>query len=180
MTLPIQTERLVLRRFEIADIGAMLDFLAHPSVARATPNIEATEAGVRSYIESQITYRPFEQDKLFDLAIELKAEGRVIGMLTLITRQHQMGEIGWAMHIDYRGRGLATEAAAGLVGYAFTNLGLHRIQASTTSDNGESLRLMARLGMRQEARLKEAELWDGQWLDVLIYGLLVDEWRDRG
>lgn len=179
MSLPILTERLKLRRFDMPDIGAMLEFLAHPSVARATPEIEATEAGVRSYIERQISYRPFERDKCFDLAIEMRAEERVIGMLTLVTRKHEMGEIGWALHVDYRGRGLATEAAASLTDHAFTTLGLHRVQASTTSDNKESLRLMARLGMRQEARLREAEFWDGQWLDVLIYGLLAGEWHPK-
>ena len=51
MALPIRTERLLLRRFTDNDVRDIIAFLAHPSVARATPEIEATESGVRKYIE---------------------------------------------------------------------------------------------------------------------------------
>jgi RimJ/RimL family protein N-acetyltransferase len=35
---------------------------------------------------------------------------------------------------------------------------------------------MERLGMRREGQLREAEIRDGEWMDILIYGALVDEW----
>ena len=57
MTLPILTERLVLRRFTHADVPDMLDCLSDPLFARATPEIEATAAGVRAYVDMQ-TFAP--------------------------------------------------------------------------------------------------------------------------
>lgn len=182
MALPIRTGRLLLRRFTAQDEADMLGYLAHPSVARATPEIEATEAGVRRYIEMQTSYAPFELDKCFDLAIERLIDGKVMGMLTLVRRKNSMGELGYALGINYRGRGYASEAAAGLMEYAFTELGLHRIQATTSADNSASYKVMERLGMRREAHLRESALRDGAWVDELIYGMLAREWRarDRG
>lgn len=180
MTLPIKTGRLLLRRFTEDDLPDVLAFLAHPSVARATPEIEATEGGVSKYIAMQNSYEPFELDRCFDLAIEQQIDGRVIGLLTLVRREHQLGEIGYALGIDFRSRGYATEAAEGLMAYAFSVLGLHRIQAETSSDNLDSYKVMERLGMQREGRLREAIWQDGQWFDKLYYGLLQEEWRAMG
>ena len=177
MTLPIKSECLLLRRFADEDVADVIHFLSHPSVARATPEIEATEAGVRKYIEMQNTYSPFERDKCFDLAIERTADGKVIGLLTLITREHQQGELGYALGVDFRGRGYATEAAGALVDYAFSELRLHRIQATTSSANPDSYRVMERLGMRREGKMREATFGDGAWHDVLVYGILAQEWQ---
>jgi RimJ/RimL family protein N-acetyltransferase len=161
------------------DLADVLDYLAHPSVAQATPEIEATADGVRNYIEMQNSYAPFELDKCFDLAIERLIDSKVMGMLTLVRRKNNLGEIGYALGIHYRGRGYATEAAGALMDYAFAELGLHRIQATTSADNPDSYKVMERLGMRREAHLREATLRDGAWVDELIYAILAREWRAR-
>ena len=179
MTLPITTERLVLRRYTHDDAQDVLEFASQPSVAKVTSaNIEATEEGIRRYIDLQTSYQPFEKDKVFDLAIERKEDGKVIGLLTLVCRDHRKGTIGWALGVEYRGQGYATEAAKALMGYGFRSLGLHRVQADTSSGNPDSWRLMERLGMRREAELREAVYEEGEWLDTYIYGMLADEWQD--
>ena len=180
MSLPIRSKRLLLRRFSDEDVRDIVEFVSHPSVARATPEIEATESGVRKYIDTQKTYLPFELDKCFDLAIQRVAGGKVIGLLTLIRRNHQQGELGYALSIEYRGHGYATEAASALANYAFTVLKLHRICATTSSGNQDSFHVMERLGMRREARMREATSQDGAWLDVLVYAILAEEWPASG
>lgn len=175
MTLPIVTERLVLRRYTYDDIPDVLEFVSHPSVGKATPEIEATESGVRKYIDLQNSYQPFERGKCFDLAIERKQDGKVIGLLSLVCREHQQGEIGWALGVVYRGQGYATEAARALMAYGFTSLGLHRIHAGTDSGNPDSWQVMERLGMRREGYLREAAFEDGKRVDVVIYGMLADD-----
>lgn len=178
MTLPIITERLILRRYNYDDVQYILEFVSHPSVSRVTTGIEATEAGITRYIELQNSYESFERDKCFDLAIELKKDSKVIGLLSLVHKDHRQGQIGWALGIRYRGRGYATEGAGALIRYGFKELGLHRIYAETTGGNPSSLKVMERIGMRQEARLRQAELRDDKWLDVYIYGLLAGELKD--
>jgi RimJ/RimL family protein N-acetyltransferase len=181
MTLPLVTERLALRRYTYDDIPDVLAFASQPSVAKVTPeHIQATEEGVKKYIDLQNSYQPFEKDKVFELAVERKEDGRVIGLLGLICRDPGQGEIGWALGVEYRGQGYATEAARALMDYGFNSLGLHRIHADTNSDNLASWRIMERLGMRREALLRGSVYEEGKWLDRYIYGMLADEWRDAG
>ncbi len=177
VSLPIMTERLILRRFNYNDVQDILDFISHPSVSRIVTEMEATETGVKKYIDLKNSYELFEKDKCFDLAIARKTDDRVIGLVTLICKNHKQGQIGWALGIDYRGEGYATEAAEALIGYGFDNLGLHRIYADTTNENTTSWRVMERLGMRREACMKESEFRNGKWLDSLTYGVLATEWR---
>jgi RimJ/RimL family protein N-acetyltransferase len=176
MTLPIFTERLVLRNLTYSDIQDVVEIASDPSVVRVTTNLEANEAKVREYIDKQRSYRPFERDKYYDLAIERKKDGKVVGLLGLVSKDHKQGLIGWALGVDYRGNGYATEGARALVMYGFSELDLHRIYAKTSNINTASWKVMERVGMRKEAHLREAEFRDGEWIDVLIYAILADEW----
>lgn len=101
----------------------------------------------------------------------------MIGLLSMVIKPHQKGAIGWALGSDHWGKGYATEAARGLMGYCFRELALHRIYAVTSSVNPRSWRVMERLGMRREGVLREAELREGRWVDTLYYGILADEWK---
>jgi RimJ/RimL family protein N-acetyltransferase len=181
MTLPIVTERLVLRRYTHDDISDLLRLASHPSFARLiSGNRPATEEEIRQYVDLQTSYQPFEKDKVFELAVERQEDGKVVGLLGTIRRDHRQAEIGWGLGVEYRGQGYATEAARAFIDYGFDSLGLHRIYADTTSDNLASVRVMERLGMRREALLRESVYREAKWLDQLVYGMLADEWRDTG
>ena len=179
MTLPIVTERLVIRKYTLDDVPDVLEFASHPSVARIIfKDVQVTEEAVRKYIDLQISYQPFERDKVFELAIERKEDGKVIGFLGFICQNHRQGEMGWGLGVEHRGLGYATEAARAVMGYGFESLGLHRIHADTSTDNLASWRIMERLGMRREGLLRGVAYEEGEWQDRYIYGLLADEWRD--
>jgi RimJ/RimL family protein N-acetyltransferase len=177
VNLPLITERLVLRRFAIDDVQGLLELVRQPSVARVMRGIEPTEASVTNYLAIQTSYQPFEQDRCFDVALESKSDGQVIGLLSLVRRDHRKAEIGWSLGVAHRGQGYVTEGARALMAYGFATLGLHRIYATTSNINTRSWRVMERLGMRREGHLREAELRDGEWIDVLIYGILDREWQ---
>jgi RimJ/RimL family protein N-acetyltransferase len=134
---------------------------------------------VSEYIEKQTSYQPFEKDRYYDLAIERKEDGKVVGLLGLMCEDHKQGLIGWALGVDYRGNGYVTEGARSLMTYGFSELDLHRIYAKTSSINTASWKVMERVGMRKEAQLQEAEFRDGEWIDVLIYAIRADEWLSQ-
>lgn len=180
MTLPIRTERLIIRRFTLADIDDIIAFTAHPSVARETTNIpRADREKMMEYIETQRGYSLFETQKCVDLACELKETGIVIGLLSLVSDGKRQGEIGWGFSIDYRGQGLATEAARALITYAFDECDYHRIFAGTIFTNTRSWTLMERLGLRKEAHFVKAHVpaeEAGEWIDTVRYAILAEEW----
>ena len=178
MTLPISTERLVLRRFTDGDVRDLLACVADASFANATPEIEATEAGVRRYIAMQNGLQPFERGRCFDLAVERRADGTVIGLVSMVRDEHEQAAIGYALGIDYRGERYATEAARGLIGFGFGSLGLRRIHADTHSDNTASWKVMERVGMTREGGVREATRGAGTSAGVVTYGMLATQWRE--
>lgn len=64
MTLSNLAKRLQLRRFTHNDVADVLTFVSHPLVTRATPEIEATSAGVCGYIAAQNALMPFASGKI--------------------------------------------------------------------------------------------------------------------
>ena len=75
------------------------------------------------------------------------------------------------------GQGYATEAARAIVRFGFRELRLHRIWAWCNAANAGSARVLAKLRMRQEGRLRDKEYFKGRWWDTLIFAILEDEWR---
>ncbi|RII87839.1 N-acetyltransferase, partial [Clavibacter michiganensis] len=79
------------------------------------------------------------------------------------------------------GRGLATEAVRAALRIAFEGLGVRRVVASAFADNGPSLRLAERVGMRRESYAVADSLHrDLGWIDGVGYALLAEEWAARG
>ena len=101
-----------------------------------------------------------EEGDCLVLAVERRADGRVIGDVALWLRsaEHRQAEIGFVFHPDAQGQGYAREAATALLAVAFGELGAHRVFGRTDARNEASAALMRRLGMRQEAHLRENDL----------------------
>ena len=77
---------------------------------------------------------------------------------------------------SFWGKGYATEAWRLLLNYAFRSLGLRKITACLVEGNLGSQKTLEKLGFKQEGRLRKQWLLDGEWRDVLKYGILVDEY----
>ncbi len=78
-----------------------------------------------------------------------------------------------------RGKGLGTDAHRVLTSYLFHHWGLHRIEAWVAAGNRAARAVLARLGFTEEGTLR-SRLWaHGQRHDVIVYGLLADEWALR-
>lgn len=98
-------------------------------------------------------------------------------VLTLVDAEAAQVEIGWALHPDHTGKGYAAEAARTAVDAAFEHLGAHRVFARLDSLNVASAKVCERVGMRQEATLRESHYQLGEWRDELVYAVLVSERR---
>jgi [ribosomal protein S5]-alanine N-acetyltransferase len=84
--------------------------------------------------------------------------------------------MGYWIGVPYWGRGYCTEAAGALLAHAFGPLGLHRVHATHLTRNPASGRVMQKLGMRHEGRMREHFLKWGVFEDVERYGILDREW----
>jgi RimJ/RimL family protein N-acetyltransferase len=104
--------------------------------------------------------------------------GRVFGTCTLfsVSVDHRRAEIGFAVAREDWGRGLASEAVEILLGFAFSILGLHRVEADTDPQNVRSLLLLERQGFKREGYARERWHHLGRVHDAVLLGLLAREW----
>lgn len=178
--LPIETERLILRRFCMADAEDILSFSSDPSIA---PHLQGfpgpTIEEVRDYIHRQIGFKLGELDQVFDLAVELKGDHKVIGLVTLISRKEKQGELGYALNVIYQRKGYATEAVRAVLDFGFDKLDFHRIFSTTERHNINSWMLLERVGMRREAVFLEDHLDRDEWCDSFLYAMLKKEWHEK-
>lgn len=180
ITLPIRTERLILRRFEGRDLDAFHAYHSLPETARFLPGPP------KSYMQSMERvgkYANFVFEKEGDwvcLAIEAKASPELLGEVVMKWLPGRgQGELGWSLAPGARGKGYATEAAEAMLKLGFGELGLHRIEARLDALNTASAGLCERLGMRLEARLVDKWHYKGQWATELVFAILEEEWRAR-
>ncbi len=121
-----------------------------------------------------------EKHTAFNFAVRLRDDDRLIGFARLwhIEWTHATGslQIGIGDRND-RGRGYGTEALHMLLRYAFDELNLYRLAALTAEYNAGAIRFLERAGFVVEVRRRQAVQRDGRRWDVVMLGLLRDEWR---
>jgi RimJ/RimL family protein N-acetyltransferase len=175
----IATDRLVLREFITDDWPALLAYQRDPRYLRLYPWTERTVAEVQALVQMFVDQRSEQPRRKFQLAITFPDGGQVIGNCGIRRKPENDWEadIGYELAPEYWGRGYATEAALAIVDFGFRELGLHRVSSWCIADNAASARVLERVGLRPEGRLRENEYFKGRWWDTLLYGLLESEWR---
>jgi RimJ/RimL family protein N-acetyltransferase len=173
----LATQRLVLRPFALDDALAVQVLAGAREVAETTLHIpHPYPAGAA---EQWIATHPVTLDAGTGVtyAITDADTGVVIGAVGLtITPAHAHAELGYWLGVPYWNRGYCTEAATALVDFAFTRLGLHRVQAHYLTRNPASGRVMQKLGMRSEGVSRQAVRKNDRFEDLEMYAILADEW----
>jgi RimJ/RimL family protein N-acetyltransferase len=173
MELP--TERLLLRPFREEDLDRFADWQSRPEVARFLYLEPRSREEAEAALAKRLTETTLEQDDdVLALAVERREDGLLLGdtSVWLRSNEHRQVEIGYVFHPDAAGHGYATEAARAVVDFAFA----HRVFARTDARNTASAALLGRLGMRQEAHFREAEMFKGDWGNELVFAILDREW----
>ncbi|MBC7807402.1 MAG: GNAT family N-acetyltransferase [Akkermansiaceae bacterium] len=104
-------------------------------------------------------------------------ETKLLGIATLTVRNPSLREasVGYILDRASWGQGIATESARGVLDLAFRQLGLHRVTGSCCPENVGSVRVLEKIGMRYEGRLRQNNWEKGRWRDTTIYALLEHE-----
>ncbi len=164
----------MLRDFAVDDWPAVHAYASRPEVYRFQPWGPTTLDEARGYVELAIRQAQQQPRTEYSLALVLAATNTVIGAGSLVihSQQHRHGEIGYFLHPGYWGQGYATEVARILLHFGYTTLSLHRIIATCDPRNTASARVLEKVGMRFEGRLRETMLLRDGWRDSLIYSML--------
>ena len=179
---PLETERLRLRPFTDRDLDAVFEMERDPEVARYLYWEPRTRDEARAALDRRVRMTSFDgEPAALRLAVVERDSGLVVGdiSLSLRSREHRQGEIGFMFHPEHQGRGYATEAGRAVLALGFETFDLHRVFGSCDARNVASARLMERLGMRLEGTHRGVEFVKGTWCDERIYAILAEDWRSR-
>ncbi|WP_426560378.1 GNAT family N-acetyltransferase [Angustibacter sp. McL0619] len=177
---PVTTPRLRLRLFEERDLDMLFEIQSDPGLVRYVPFGPRRLEEVRDALDQRLASPPMDADEqVLRLVAERLDDGEFVGELTLFLHSvaNRQGEFGFMMRRSQQRQGFGSEAAKAVLGLGFDWLGLHRMIGQCDPANDASSALMRGLGMRQEAHLREFEIFKGEWGDLLVFAMLEDEWH---
>ena len=147
-TITLETERLLLRRFQESDIPAMFaNWASHPAVTRClTWTAHRSEKETRAVIENWL--RQYRRRDFYEWAMVEKASGQLIGSIGLMEGDgHKCCEAGYCLGERWWNRGYATEALKTILEFAVKKVGYRRVIAKHAIENPASGRVMQKAGM---------------------------------
>jgi RimJ/RimL family protein N-acetyltransferase len=154
----LTTERLILRRLSVTDAEFIVELLNDPAFLQFVGDKAVRSADdARQYIlEGPVA--SYERNGFGLWLVELKESGLAVGMCGLLKRETLPDvDIGFAFLPAYRSQGYAFESAAAVLDYGRREFGLKRIVAITNPDNGGSIRVLEKIGMRFERMITVTE-----------------------
>ena len=145
----IGTERLRLRRFEPRDTSAFHAYRADESVVRFQSWQDYTLEDAERSVEEMEREDPGVPGAPFQFAVVRHDNDVLIGdcMLVIHAGDPATAEIGYTMSPEHQGHGYATEAARGLLAYAFDRYEIAAARAVTDARNAPSIAVAQHLGM---------------------------------
>lgn len=178
ITLPMHTERLVLRMPAEADAPTIAAYRDDPDVARyqdwplpygrsdAVEGIRRTADLVGPAVGRSVN-------------VVVEHDGHVVGDLFVGIGDEQadgaVAYLGYTLATRHQGKGFASEAATAMVDALFAHTPVHRIVATLDPENWASMRLLEQLGFQFEGVARRAEPIRGEWLDDMRFGMLRED-----
>ena len=165
----VRTERLLMRRAEVRDLGPMHVVLSNAEAMRywSTPP-HASLHQSREWLKAMMASPENESD---DFVVEY--QGRVIGKAGF----WRLPEIGYVFHPDSWGRGLGFECLSALIDRAFRRFAFDALLADVDPRNAGSLRLLAKLGFVETRRETATILVGDEWCDSVYLELRREDWQ---
>jgi RimJ/RimL family protein N-acetyltransferase len=177
----IVTERLKLREFDQADWQSVHEYASSPEVTRFVGWGPNSEKDTKNFMQRVLASQLDKPRSVFELAVTLKEGNSLIGGCRISASDPRVreGSIGYLLHRNFWGHGYGTELSRALLAFGFEQLDLHRIYATCDVENTASSRILEKIGMQREGRLREYRLQGTKWRDQFLYAILDREWKSQ-
>jgi RimJ/RimL family protein N-acetyltransferase len=175
----LDTARLILRPFTLADAPDVQCYVSDRDIAAMTLSIPHPypDGGAEEWIGTHAA--KYADGVRANFAIIERDSGALAGAIGLhLEPGHGRAELGYWIAKPYWGHGYATEAATAMIAFGFEVLGLNKIHAAVFIKNPASDRVIRKIGMTWEGRLREHDLKWGVYEDIDVYAVLAKEWSE--
>jgi ribosomal-protein-alanine N-acetyltransferase len=174
------SEQLHFRKINFSDAKEILSIRSNDDVMRFMDvprhnSVSDSEKLIRAIGDS------YKNEEGISWAIIEKQSNAFIGYIGFIRMnpEHCRAEIGYALKPEFWGRGFMFETINRIVRFGFEEMNLHSIEANVNPLNERSQRVLERVGFIKEAYFRENYLFDGKFLDSVIYSLLEKDLLDQ-
>ena len=176
----LTTERLRLRDYRREDFARVHAYASIPGFSRYMEWGPNTEQDTRQFLERVADSAQHTPRFEFELAVILRDSGLLVGGASLRRDAplSVVGNIGYSIHPEHQGQGIATEATTALFDFAFGTLGMAVIWASCDTRNAPSYAVMEKLGMRRVGTLHRYRNVGAGPGDSYRYEIVASDWRD--
>ena len=177
--LPVLTGSLVsLRELRAGDARSLFVALTTEEVTRFISPPPTTVEGFEKFISW--THRQRAAGQYVCFAIVPRGSDTAIGLFQVRSLEPEFGtaEWGFAVASEFWGTGVFGDGARLAVGFAFTTLGAHRLEARASLANGRGNEALRKLGATREGILRKSFLRHGEYHDQALWTILADEWVD--
>ena len=174
----LETDRLILRRYEIGDAAAMYKNWASDSEVTKYLmwQTHSSETVSNSIIKEWLN--EYSNDNYYHWAIVLKENGNEpIGDIAVVNMNEDvsMMHIGYCIGRDWWHQGITSEALKTVMDYLFDVVDVNRIESRHDPRNPNSGKVMQKCGMKYEGTLRSSD-WNNQGIcDACYYALLKSE-----
>ena len=180
-TAQIETERLILRKFEYTDDENMLKYwISDPEVQSLySEPVYSTKEEVKELLEKYIS--SYDKSDYYRWAVILKETNECIGQISyfLVDNNNNFAEIEYCIGSLFQRKGFATEATKAIIKYGFDKMNLHKVQICHKSINMSSRKVIEKCGFVYEGTLRDFFYENGEYIDRLYYSILKDEFISK-
>lgn len=172
----METDRFILRKTEERDTRDLFELYSEEEVLKYTQLLPFS-AEDEAWHEMNWHLEIFTQQIGIRWLIEEKRSGKVIGTCGFLHYLKEYGhtEIGYDLAPSYWRRGIMSEVAAPILAFGFNCMKLNRIEAKVDPANAASIGLLTKLGFKQAGELREYEIEDGYFIELLVFSMLRKE-----
>jgi ribosomal-protein-alanine N-acetyltransferase len=178
LTVPLRTDRLVLREFVKADFDAVFAYSSDPKVTRYLFFGPRDEESTAEYLEELLASQVEQPRTRFELAVEEASSGRLIGACDLSLIEANAVDLGYMLGTPDWGKGYATEISLALLEAAFCELRAERVISTVDVNNGASIRVLEKIGMRWEAVFRKHRRAKNRWWDCHMFVMPREVWEN--
>ena len=169
----IDGEGLTLRRATAGDIPFMLELAGHEDVE---PFMAAVSAKDEEALREELLRAEEEPEHYGRFIVEVAGKRAGVMAFEVRNRRSRIAHLyALMLRPEYRGRGLADEAARALVRHLVFDLGYHRLELECYGFNERAIRHAERVGYVREGVRRKAYWRHGAWADGVLFGLLRED-----
>lgn len=175
-----KTERLILREFNREDFLSIHSYASDPEVSKYLPWGPNNEEDTQAFLNEIIRYQLDNPRYDYEIAVVTKENNKLIGACSIhiSSPRNREGWIGYCYNREYWRKGYASEAANEIIRFGFEDLNLHRIFATCDPNNIGSAKVLEKIGMKREGRLRQHKWRKREWRDSSLYSILEQEYKD--